>query len=90
MRAVLTQTTLSPDQDFEVAIQHYNKAMELDPTDVSFLTNRSAVYFETKQFDSCIEDCDQAVERGREVRADFKIIAKALARKGSALVQLGR
>jgi stress-induced-phosphoprotein 1 len=48
------------------------------------------VYFETKQFEQCMEDCDQAVERGREVRADFKIIAKALARKGSALAQLGR
>ncbi len=52
--------------------------------------HRSAVYFETKQFEQCMEDCDQAVERGREVRADFKIIAKALARKGSALAQLGR
>ncbi len=52
--------------------------------------NRSAVYFETKQFDECIADCDQAVDKGRETRADFKIIAKALARKASALVQLGR
>lgn len=51
---------------------------------------RSAVYFETKEFEKCMEDCDTAVERGREQRADFKIIAKALARKGSALVQLGR
>jgi stress-induced-phosphoprotein 1 len=27
-------------KDFQVAIQHYNKAMELDSSDISFLTNR--------------------------------------------------
>ncbi|GAX84944.1 hypothetical protein CEUSTIGMA_g12365.t1 [Chlamydomonas eustigma] len=74
-------------KDFQVAIQHYNKAMELDSSDISFLTNRSAVYFETKQYDACIADCDEAIQRGRDIRADFKIIAKALTRKGSALMQ---
>lgn len=77
-------------KDFEAAIKHYNRAMELDDTDISFLTNRAAVYFEMKDFERCIEDCDKAVERGREVRADFKLLAKAMARKGSALVQLGQ
>lgn len=77
-------------KDFPTAIEHYNKAMELDDTDISFITNRSAVYFEMKDYDKCIEDCDKALERGREVRADFKLLAKALTRKGSALVQLGR
>jgi stress-induced-phosphoprotein 1 len=51
------------------------------------LAGRSAVYFETKQFDACIADCDEAIQRGRDLRADYKIIAKALTRKGSALVQ---
>lgn len=77
-------------KDFQSAIDHYNKAIELDDTDISFVTNRAAVYFETKEFDRCIEDCDKAVERGREVRADFKLLAKAMARKGSALVQQGK
>jgi stress-induced-phosphoprotein 1 len=36
-----------------------------------------------------IEDCDKAVERGRELRADFKMIARALTRKGNALVKKG-
>jgi hypothetical protein len=48
------------------------------------------VYYETGQYDKCMEDCDLAVERGRELRADFKLIAKAMARKGSALVKLDR
>lgn len=33
-------------KDFETAIQHYSKALELDDEDVSYLTNRAAVYLE--------------------------------------------
>jgi stress-induced-phosphoprotein 1 len=36
-------------------------------------------------YSGCAADCDKAVERGRELRADYKIIARALARKGNAL-----
>ena len=35
-----------------------------------------AVYFEQRDDDKCIEVCQQAVEKGRELRADFKLIAK--------------
>lgn len=42
------------------------------------------------QFGECIADCDKAVEVGREVHADFKNIAKALTRKGTALVKLAK
>lgn len=33
-------------KDFETAINHYSKALELDDEDISFLTNRAAVYLE--------------------------------------------
>jgi stress-induced-phosphoprotein 1 len=42
------------------------------------------------QYDECIKDCDKAVERGRELRSDFKMIARALTRKGTALVKLAK
>ena len=51
---------------------------------------RAAVFFEEKKYEQCIEDCDKAVEHGREVRADFKLVAKAMARKGNALVKMGK
>ena len=35
-----------------------------------------AVYFEQKEYDKCIEECQQAVDIGRENRSDFKLIAK--------------
>uniref|UniRef100_N1R5E3 Heat shock protein STI n=1 Tax=Aegilops tauschii TaxID=37682 RepID=N1R5E3_AEGTA len=183
-------------KDFETAIQHYTKALELDDEDISYLTNRAAVYIEMGkvrfivqipclkvkdlifsspllfvydwllhsrlfcggdgspprwerrshllgppslngwpagvslreilyggdppwprpprlhadpaiarrkkrsmsggiarrrlEYDECIEDCDKAVERGRELRADFKMVARALTRKGTALAKLAK
>ncbi|KAI4327089.1 hypothetical protein L6164_019590 [Bauhinia variegata] len=77
-------------KDFETAIQHYTKALELDDEDISYLTNRAAVYLEMGKYEECIKDCDQAVERGRELRSDFKMIARALTRKGTALVKMAK
>uniref|UniRef100_A0A1D1YTQ5 Heat shock protein STI n=1 Tax=Anthurium amnicola TaxID=1678845 RepID=A0A1D1YTQ5_9ARAE len=77
-------------KDFETAIQHYTKALEHDDEDISFLTNRAAVYMEMGKYEDCIKDCDKAVERGRELHSDFKMIARALTRKGTALVKLAK
>lgn len=77
-------------KEFEAAIEHYNKAIELDDTDISFLTNRAAVKYEMADFDGAIQDCEKAVERGREVRADYKLVARAMTRKGNALVKQGK
>lgn len=75
-------------KDFEKALQHYNKAVKLDPTDMTYLTNIAAVYFEQKEYKKCIEQCEKAIEVGRENRADFKLIAKAFSRIGNAYRKL--
>ncbi|GLT91019.1 hypothetical protein SLE2022_089290 [Rubroshorea leprosula] len=77
-------------KDFETAITHYTKALELDDEDISYLTNRAAVYLEMGKYEECVKDCDKAVERGRELRSDFKMIARALTRKGTALVKIAK
>uniref|UniRef100_A0A7R9XLY5 STI1 domain-containing protein n=1 Tax=Polyblepharides amylifera TaxID=1486889 RepID=A0A7R9XLY5_9CHLO len=76
-------------KDFEEAIKHYNTAITLDDSDISFLTNRAAVHLEMGSWELCMKDCDTAVEKGREIRADYKMIARALARKGLALEKSG-
>ncbi|KAK5165771.1 Hsp90 cochaperone [Saxophila tyrrhenica] len=81
-------TTAYKKRSFDEAIQHYTKAWEIHK-DITYLTNRSAANFEKGDYQACIEDCKQAVEHGREVFADFKIIAKAYGRMGSAWEKLG-
>lgn len=76
-------------KEFEEALGHYTKAMEMDGKDISYITNRAAVYFEMGRFDECIADCDDAVEKGPSLRADYKMIARALTRKGNALRKKG-
>lgn len=71
-------------KEFEAALDHYNKAIELDPRDMTFLNNKAAVYFEQQKYQECIDTCNKAVETGRENRADFKLIAKAFTRIGNA------
>ena len=70
-------------RNFDAAIEHYTKAWETHK-DITYLTNLSAACFEKGDYDKCIEACNQAVSEGREIYADFKLIAKALARIGSA------
>uniref|UniRef100_A0A0D3E4P7 STI1 domain-containing protein n=2 Tax=Brassica TaxID=3705 RepID=A0A0D3E4P7_BRAOL len=77
-------------KDFETAIKHYSTAIEIDDEDISFITNRAAVHLEMGKYDECIKDCDKAVERGRELRSDYKMVAKALTRKGTALGKMAK
>lgn len=75
-------------RQFEPAIEHYKKAWELHK-DITYLNNLAAVYFEQANYEECIKTCETAVEEGREVRADFKLVAKALGRIGSAYSKKG-
>jgi len=76
-------------KDFATAEAAFMKAWELWPKDVTFLTNLSAAYFEQGAYDKCVEACDKAVEEGRSLRADYKLIAKVLGRKGNAYSKKG-
>lgn len=68
-------------------MQYYDKAIELDATNITFLTNKAAVFFELERYDESIQLCQQAIEIGREYRADYQLIAKALARIGNAYLK---
>ncbi|ORY04560.1 hypothetical protein BCR34DRAFT_55547 [Clohesyomyces aquaticus] len=62
-------------RQFDQAIEHYNTAWSIHK-DITYLTNLGAAKFEKGDFEGAIQACQQAVEYGREILADFKMIAK--------------
>lgn len=62
-------------KQFEQAIEHYEKAWELNK-DITYLNNIGAAKFEKGDYQGTIETCQKAVQEGRDLRADFKTIAK--------------
>ena len=77
-------------KDFDTAVAHYDAAIALDPENISFITNKAAVKFEQGRYDECIADCETAIQKGRELRADYKLIARAMTRIGNSLVKQGK
>lgn len=75
-------------RNFDAAIAHYTKAWETHK-DITYLTNLGAAQYEKGDYEACIKACTQAVEEGREIYADFKLIAKAYARIGTAYEKQG-
>ncbi|PLB37666.1 Hsp90 cochaperone STI1 [Aspergillus candidus] len=75
-------------RQFDEAIEHYTKAWELHK-DITYLNNTAAAKFEKGDYQGAIETCKNAIEEGREVRADFKTMAKAFGRIGTAYEKLG-
>ena len=76
-------------KDFTTALEKYGKAIELEPNEITYYLNTAAVHFEMKNYTECISTCNKAIDVGRENRADFKHIAKALARMGNAYRKSG-
>ncbi|KIY71773.1 chaperone [Cylindrobasidium torrendii FP15055 ss-10] len=76
-------------RDFEAAAAAFSKAWETWPKDITFLTNLAAVQFEQGDYDTAIATCEKAVEEGREMRADYKLVAKAYGRIGTSYSRKG-
>jgi len=76
-------------KDFSTALSKYGKAIDLDPNEITYYLNTAAVHFEMKNYTECVSTCNKAIDVGRENRADFKHIAKALARMGNAYRKSG-
>ena len=76
-------------KDFENALKAYEEAVAIDPTNMAFLSNKAAVYFEQKKYEECIAECQKAVEVGKANRAPFEDRAKALTRCAKAYQKMG-
>jgi len=71
-------------RQFDDALAAYDEAIELDPTSMTYHSNKAAVYLTIKEYDQAIKACEMALEVGKENFAPFEDRAKALARIGRA------
>eukprot|EP01129_Flabellula_baltica_P012597 TRINITY_DN5704_c0_g1_i1.p1 TRINITY_DN5704_c0_g1~~TRINITY_DN5704_c0_g1_i1.p1 ORF type:complete len:586 (+),score=169.19 TRINITY_DN5704_c0_g1_i1:23-1759(+) len=67
-------------KQYDQAIEKYREAHELDPKNMTFLSNIGAVYFARQQYEECIQICNEALEIGFANRADLGLKARALTR----------
>lgn len=72
---------------FDEAIEHYEKAWNLHK-DITYLNNRAAAEYEKGDYETAIKTLKEAVEQGREMRADYTVIAKSFARIGNSYHKL--
>jgi len=54
---------------------------------MSYRTNLAAACFEKGMYDECVAECEQAIETGRRVFADYTFLAKAFQRIGNAYMK---
>jgi len=75
---------LYKSKKFTEALAAYDEAFVIDPTSMTFLLNKAAVYFAQKKYDECIAECNKSLEVGKENMAPFEDRAKALTRCAKA------
>lgn len=75
-------------KQFDQALPHYLKAIELNPDEMVYRLNAAACLMEMGQLEKGIEYAQEALEVGRKQHAEFQMIAKALARIGNAYFRM--
>ena len=77
-------------RNFPEALKYYQQAIDLNPDETTFYSNKSAVYFEMKEFEKCIEVCEEGIAVCKGENYEFAKLGKILARKANALSQMGK
>ncbi|ODV90361.1 hypothetical protein CANCADRAFT_31352 [Tortispora caseinolytica NRRL Y-17796] len=70
-------------KDYTKAIEYYTKAIDLDPKNATYFSNRAACYMALKQYDEAIDDSTKAI-------AIDRYYVKALSRRANAYENVGR
>lgn len=66
-------------KDYNKAINFYTKAIQANPNDPSFYSNRALCYFNMENYEECIVECDRAINQSPEFIKAHKKKASALA-----------
>ena len=77
------------EKDYATALKNYERAIEIEPNEITYYNNMAAVYFQMENFEECINFCQQACKIGEENGAQSKFIFKGLERMGRAHEEMG-
>jgi len=77
-------------KEFQKALDFYQQASDKVPSEITYYSNKTAVYFEMKDYEKCIATCDDAIKIAKEGPYDYVKLAKVMARKANALLQQGK
>jgi len=69
--------------NYQLAIEYYTYACEIEPKNHTYLTNRAAAYAGTKQWEKCLRDAEKSIT----LKDDW---TKGWFRKAQSLQELGR
>jgi Tetratricopeptide repeat len=79
---------LQDRHEFEQAIKHYDRVLELAPRFAGAFKDRGMAHAALGDFNRAIEDFDRAIELGRKLRND-RVVLDALVRRGTAVAAKG-
>ena len=67
------------NKEYSQAINYYSKAIQLNPQDSNFYSNRALCYFNMENFIDCVADCNRAINLNPAFVKAYKKKASALA-----------
>lgn len=76
------------NKKFKEALDHYEKAIQLDPNNLVHLLNRGFAHLKLENYKQCIQDCDDFLTNWKD-RMNKTLFAKALYRMGIAYSEIG-
>lgn len=75
--------------NFDEALEHYNKAIEIDEFNVTYYNNKASVLNKQGKYEEAIKLCEDAIQKGREHSASYESIARSYQKIASAQASLG-
>ncbi|CBZ50259.1 similar to uniprot/P15705 Saccharomyces cerevisiae YOR027w STI1, related [Neospora caninum Liverpool] len=80
---------LYKQKKFAEALEAYDAAIEKNPNEILYLNNKAAVYMEMGDYDKGLAECQKALDKRYECKADFSKVAKVYCRMAACKTRAG-